>query len=126
MSKKGFTAQVFETNRKFKLTVGLIVLVVFLFVVPETTSSFYNLNAEHEAAALIIEEGEERPVPIKLAWHLLNAATFATLLGTLITVYLGANIAQKVWVEPPRVLGKPTRTPKPSSRRYPGELPEAE
>ena len=109
-SMKGSSkVEFFETNRKFKLTVGLIALVVLLFVVPETVTPVYNLLAEKEVAALVLEEGEVRPPALRLDWHLLNAATFATLLGTLITVYLGANVAQKVWVEPPKVLGKPTK-----------------
>ena len=112
-----------ENNRKFKLTLCLIILAVMLFAVPETWTSFSNLHAEREVAALVLEEGQERPVAVKLNWHLLNAGTFATLLGTLITVYFGANVAQKVWVEPPVALGQPVNG---SARRKPDEIPEVE
>ena len=110
-----------ENNRKFKLTLSLIILAVVLFALPETWTSFSNLQAEREVAALVLEEGEDRPAPVKLDWHLLNAGTFATLLGTLITVYFGANVAQKVWVEPPTVLANPIK-----DGRREDDVPEAE
>ena len=123
LKQKSLVNHLLETNRKFKLTISLIALTVMLFVVPETTTAFYNLQVENDNAALVLEEGEVRPPPVLLQWHLLNAATFGTLLASLITVYLGANVAQKVWVEPPTVLGQPSR---PGERPYPGEVPEGE
>lgn len=65
-----------------------------MFVAPITTTSFQNYHARNNAANIECVTGEPAE-PVLLDWILLNATTFATLLGTVITVYLGANVAQK-------------------------------
>lgn len=86
-----------ESNRKVKFAIAVIILATSLFAVPETVSAFVNWQATKVVLALV-----PPGVPVLLEWHLLNAATYAALVGSVITFYLASNVAQKAFTSPPK------------------------
>jgi len=80
-----------EDNRKLKFAIALVVLATLLFAVPETVSEFVNWSATKEAMSL-----DPPGVPILLGWHLLDTATYAALVGSVVTMYMIGNVTQKV------------------------------
>ena len=89
-----------EGNRKLKFSIALVVLATVLFAGPETTTAFVNWHAM-TAASLLDPPG----IPILLEWHLLNAATYGALVGSIIMGYLASNVSQKVFA--PQTISPP-------------------